>query len=168
MADDFNILDTPASSGGNGILLQQQSAFNGDLIEGNTAITSDDSIPQNTEGDELFTVNITPADVSNILIIECIINVGMNGHGILALFQDSISNALAASEHYQSQSNTVTNIALRHIMVAGTTSSTTFKIRFGRSGGGAFYLNGTLSGTGVRRLGGVMASGIVIKELSAI
>jgi hypothetical protein len=50
-------------------------------------------------------------------------------------------------------------------MVAGTTSSTTFKARAGRDGSGAGTL--TINGAATARLlGGVMASSITIMEVT--
>jgi len=103
-------------------------------------IYDDDTIPQNTEGAELMTVAITPNNSSNILVIEGIMNCGYTANAssaspkILALFQDSTANALA-SVMWEDTNNANANgryqLTFRHRMAAGTTSSTTFKIRAG-------------------------------------
>ena len=75
------------------------------LIHGSDSeIPYDNTIPQNTEGVEQITVNITPTDTNNILIVEGYFSgaVDISGGGtgavlIMSLFQDSIANAIAAS-----------------------------------------------------------------------
>lgn len=126
-------------------------------------IPLDDTIPQNTEGAELFTLAITPTSDTNILIIESnVFNAGQNDQHAIALFQDTTANALSAS--FQDNTGADQGIFLRiyHTMVAGTTSSTTFKIRGGEDGAGTFGFNGT---TSARLFGGTTSSFIVIHEV---
>ena len=138
--DEFEMV---AQSGGGGNFVQMQYATTTTSGSGTTTIPYDDTIPQNTEGSEMMTVSITPDDATNLLIIDafvpdCVASTGVNT--IFALFQDSTADALQA---------TATNIALntaypssmvlRHIMVAGTTSSTTFKLRYGPSSAATMY-----------------------------
>jgi hypothetical protein len=54
----------------------------------------------------------------------------------MALFQDATANALNATNHYQGQSSGDVNLSLIHGMTAGTTSSTTFRIRVGGNSAG--------------------------------
>jgi predicted outer membrane repeat protein len=81
----------------------------------------------------------------------------------LALFQDSLNNALAAQNQLNSNVNTGGGIiALTHFMIAGTTSPITFRVRVGGSGGGTILFNGN----GASRLyGGALASSITITEI---
>ena len=53
-----------------GMCVQIQSTQTGAVATGTTVIPLDDSIPQNTEGDEYMSLSITPSDASNILIID--------------------------------------------------------------------------------------------------
>lgn len=106
-----------------------------------TAIPYDDSIPQIGEGAEVLTVAITPANSANILVIEycfhmsCVPSVSILQTFISALFQDATSNALYAQLDFQSLTSTVastgTNVKGTFYMTAGTTSSTTFRLRVG-------------------------------------
>jgi hypothetical protein len=131
-------------------------------------IPYDNSIPQNTEGNEYLTVSITPKSASNRLVIEAMLDnvahtVG-NVQFILALFQDSTAGALAASA--TTAPTTGTRAMLRHEMVAGTTSATTFKIRGGLgSSSGTMYLNADSSGT--RVFGGISAMRLRVTEYVA-
>ena len=118
-----------------------------------TVIPLDDTIPQQTEGEQIITNVITPKDASNSLVIECSGYFGSstNNTCTMALFQDATANALAATSETVAASNHVFSLNLRHEMLAGTTSATTFKIRIGPTSG-TMYANGI--GTG-RIFGGL-------------
>ena len=137
----------------------------GAVATGTTAIPVDDTIPQNTEGDEYLTLAITPKSATDILVIDIGINGYLNDTHVitLALFQDAIANALAAAWSYDLYSASMLQVNLRHKMVAGTTNQITFKVRAGTSADGTFTLNGF---TGSRKFGGVMSSYITIIEYS--
>ncbi len=131
-----------------------------------TIIPSDNTIPQNTEGDEYFTLAITPTDVLNILVIEAIVHANVftstNRDIVLALFQDSTVDALAVGMHQSNESEEVAPLIIRYQMVAGTTSLTTFKLRGGSEATTPFTVNGR---NGVGLYGGVLISEITIKEI---
>ncbi len=128
-----------------------------------TAIPFDDTIPQNTEGDEVITVTITPTSATNRLRVEYdsgANGLAANGYIVSALFQDATSGALAASVEY---TNTAVNTCtLVHEKAAGTTSATTFKIRVG-SAAGTVYVNGYAA---ARLLGGVSAARLRVTEIA--
>lgn len=147
---------------------QVVSTIDGSVDTTTTTIPKDDTIPQNTEGKEFMTASITPGNSNNTLIIDVTVNgsySGTDGNSMIAaLFQDSTANALAAANQgiFGSGNNGGT-ITFRYVMTAGTTSSTTFKVRAGMGSAGTFTFNGE---GGSRILGGVMASSIVITELA--
>jgi hypothetical protein len=136
----------------------------GAVATGSTAIPWDDTIPQNTEGDQYLTQAITPKSATSKLKIDVMLNVGIatNNQVVLALFQDSTANAIASSSLYVPTSAGSSVITLTHYMTSGTTSSTTFNVRAGISGGGTLTVNGL---TGARKLGGVCVSSIIITEI---
>lgn len=126
----------------------------------------DDTIPQNTEGAEAVTVAITPTNSSNYLLIEA---GGMYTNSLsstsvtLCIFQDSTANAIAASGFGTSSGGNPNSGTITHRMAAGTTSATTFKLRFaGQSG--TTYRNGT---TTARLYGGMSNSWIMVTEIAA-
>lgn len=132
---------------------------------GSTIIPNDDSIPQKTEGDQYMILAITPTSATNKLRIDVVINLANSSTAafmVAGLFQDSTANALAVMH---SEKNSVANsnvtISFTHFMTAGTTSSTTFKVRAG-GGAGTTTFNGR---SGSRLLGGRMASSITITEI---
>lgn len=132
---------------------------------GATALPDDDTKPQNTEGTEFMTRAITPISSSSILLIEAQF-FGSTAAIVdltAALFQDSAADALAAGSHSTDTGAAVRPIPITHSMTAGTTSSTTFKVRAGSSSGTTTF-NGT---NGNRRFGGVLGSSIIITELAA-
>ncbi len=146
---------------------QRVSNQTGAAASGTTQFPSDDTIPQNTEGDQYMTQAITPTSSSSILVIDVSIVLGFSssatfGSGV-GLFQDSTTNAIAAV-YFTPASNNSMVCTFRHIMTAGTTSATTFKIRAGIGGAGTTTFNGS---GGTRIYGGVMASSMMITEYSA-
>ncbi len=150
-------------NGVTGKMLQTINIQDGSVATGTTIIPFDDTIPQNTEGDEYMTLAITPSSATNKLKIEVVVNGGNNAntHHIAALFQDSVANALAVADTYNE--GRITSISFSHFMTAGTTSEITFKVRAGGSIAGTFTFNGE-SGA---RYGGVLASSITITEILA-
>lgn len=156
------IFNTYIGSGTNAIQQVQYQQI-GTSTTGTGIIPNDDTIPQNTEGDQYLTKSITPLSATNILSID----VRLFGAGTIsesltvALFQDSTANALAAIGAWQQTSGGMFEHSLRHTMVAGTTSSTTFKVRAGLGAAGTFTFNGA---SGSRKFGGVATSSIFITE----
>ncbi len=153
------------SSSGSGKIVQIVNDQDGAVATGTTTIPSDDTIPQNTEGDEYMSLSITPTSATNKLKIDVVVNVAVNVINTTArtaLFQDSTANALAAIQNeLSSQDNRVVCDSFTHYMEAGTTDSTTFKVRCGGSSG-TLTFNGQ---NGSRLFGGVIASSITITEI---
>ncbi len=130
-----------------------------------TAMPFDNTIPENSEGNEVMTLEITPTSATNKLKIEVVVNAHAQTYntGGVALFQDSTVNALAVAMFGSGgaeASNFTGTVVFTHYMTAGTTSATTFKIRLGAASGGAGF-NGKTGAV----FGGVIASSITITEL---
>ena len=130
-----------------------------------TVLPYDDTIPQKTEGDEVLTLSITPKSATNILqIIFCGLQsfVTNNQYALqAALFQDDTDNALAAVG-----AETFNNAGyLNHLMLAGTTSATTFKIRCGGDPGD-LQINAT--NAGALFFNGVASTVLIIREYISI
>lgn len=138
----------------------------GAVATGTTIIPQDDTIPQNTEGDQYMSLAITPTNAASLLLIDVtavLSNSAVAGNSLIAaLFQDTTANALAAAYDFQNTATGVMTVHFRHKMTAGTTSSTTFKVRCGGNGAGTTTFNGN---GGSRIFGGVMASSITIMEI---
>lgn len=147
-----------------GSFVQVVNTQTGAVTTGSTVIPIDDTIPQNTEGNEVMTLAITPTNASNKLKITAIVFGANTGGGriLAALFQDSTAGALAAGRNASQGANVEGMVMFTHYMTAGTTSATTFKIRAGGSDAGTFTFNGV---GGAREFGGVIASSITIEEI---
>jgi len=148
-----------------GEVVQVVSTLTTSVATGTTTIPLDDTIPQNTEGDQYMTRSITPLATTNILVIEAVVNLASSagtGNLVAALFQDTTASALAIGWEAAGSNGTPHQIIVRHTMTAGTTSATTFKIRAGNAAtAGTTTFNGS---GGTRYLGGVTHSSIVIWE----
>lgn len=137
------------------------------VATGTTTIPFDDTIPQNTEGDEYMTLSITPKSATNKLVIRVtalLSNSAANRELIGALFQDSNANALAANCVFMATATGRCIVILEHEMTAGTTLSTTFKFRAGADAAGTTTFNGLSAG---RLFGAITKSSMVITEYKA-
>lgn len=149
-----------------GHVVQEVYTQSGAVVNGTTTVPFDDTIPQNTEGDQFMSQAITPTSAVNVLDVQ---HIGSytNSSGVdimISLFQDAIASALAAIIVINGTAGGVENSSLRHRMLAGTTSATTLKVRAGGAGAGTTTFNGS---AGSRLMGGVIASSIGIKEIMA-
>jgi hypothetical protein len=144
---------------------QIQTLITGAVSTGSTQMFYDDTPPQSTEGDQYMQLSITPKSATSKLVISVVASCSSNqaDNIIMALFQDSTANALAATVVNLLQPGGMINPSFVHEMTSGTTSATTFKVRIGQSVGGSLItFNGTLAG---RLMGGIMSSSIVIMEV---
>jgi hypothetical protein len=149
-----------------GVVVQCVTTGYAALATGTTTMPHDDTIPQITEGTEFMTRAITPKNASNTLIIDIIahLNPSVMAWQVGALFQDATANALAANEFYQTTGNAGLIFTLRHVMTAGTVSSTTFRFRAGMQTAGTTSFNGVAS---ARTLGATTKSAMTIWEIKA-
>lgn len=157
--------DLPAGS-----VLQMVQSIVTASSTGTTTIPLDDTIPQNTEGDQVTTVSITPKYTTSRLVIRGWCHYANDTSAatreVLALFQDSTAGALAAGvkSRTSGENDLIQCVRVEHEMAAGTTSSTTFKIRVGASSASTTRINGEGAS---RILGGVLNSGIIVYEVKA-
>jgi hypothetical protein len=118
---------------------------------------------------EVTTKAITPTNASNLLRIDYEVTgtIGAASVGVvMGLFQDAGSNAINLVADDPRDANVPTTVKGTHWMTAGTTSSTTFKIRIGNSAaGGTFYVNANTSGTAL--FNGKTKARIIITEIKA-
>ena len=128
----------------------------------------DDTLPQNDEGGEFLTAEITPTNSNNKLLIEVdfptVSHSVANANFIISLFKDSDADAIASSYHQLAFAGGGKQSTLRYYMTAGTTSAITFKVRAGSSTSGTVTING-LSST--RYLGGALKRSMTISEIRA-
>ena len=135
----------------------------GAVATGTTTTPLDNTIPQNTEGNQFMSLSITPTNSGSTLIIDVVLYGSASGGTaiIVGLYQDSTANALAVGMARAATTTSQACVAFRHKMTAGTTSSTTFNVRAGNNGAGTLTFNGE-SGAGL--FGTTLASSITITE----
>lgn len=137
------------------------------VATGTTVVPADDSIPQNTEGDEYMSQALVPTSAVNLLRPEFSAQLTSSAAAVVmqaSIFRGATANALAtyASEvHNAGVPSTVVGGAL---VAAGSTASTTFKVRAGASAAGTTTFNGS---GGARRYGGAAGSFISVTEIMA-
>lgn len=151
-----------------GDLVQVQQNSTGAVATGTTQIPADDTIPQNTEGDQYMSQAITPRSAANVLMVRTqgTFSNAMSStdHLVAALFQDSTANALAVVAKFKANTYIMHDLALSYAARAGTTSATTFKLRAGQTTAGTTTFNGT---GGSRQYGGALGSFIEVREVMA-
>lgn len=151
-------------SGYAGQVLQSTSTQTATRTVCSTAIPYDSTVPQNTEGVEIFTAAITPRATTNKIRITAVIQASYNASmlGTVALFQDSTAGALATAMGGATAANYMNPVTLIYEMTAGTVSATTFKIRVGpQAGGGSVIVNGYTAGD----LGSTLVSSLIVEEI---
>jgi hypothetical protein len=153
-----------APASGSNKLAQVVTYQTGTVSTGTTQIPADNTIPQNTEGDQYMTLSITPTNASSQLIIDVTTVFGnsLGSVATTALFQDTTANALAAMSLSTVTANAIFFCTFKHVMTAGTTSSTAFKVRIGPSGASTITFNGAVA---TQYMGGIMPSRITITEV---
>jgi len=158
---------TTSAQAASGMAVQSASVVYSSVATGTTILPLDDTIPQNTEGDQYMTLAITPKSATNTLIIDVQATAANSAAAYnlcCALFQDSTAGALAAQAIYSPTAGGSVSFKITHTMTAGTTSATTFKVRIGANVAGTTSFNGQ---AGARIFGAISKSAIVITEYKA-
>ena len=150
-----------------GKLLQQVHTQTGAVNTGTTIFPEDDSIPQNTEGDEYMTLSITPKSATSVINIEAHVfysNTNSTRAG-LGLFKDSDADALAFTSNFIDDLTSMSNMQVFYSETSGNTTARTYKVRCGNiQTAGTFTFNGQ---GGNRKFGGTVLSTIRILEIEA-
>lgn len=149
-----------------GQLVQSQCFPTGAVATGTTTVPNDDTIPQNTEGDQYISQAITPSSAANMLRMTA---AGHFTNSVIeqftmSLFQDAVANALKTSHQLITNAASVVKYDLVHEMVANLSVATTMKIRAGGSAAGTTTFNGS---GGSRLYGGVLSSFLRCEEIMA-
>lgn len=144
-------------------LIIQEVRTSSTATDSSSATYAFTTVPTASGGKQLFTLAITPTNASNILKISGSIvgDTSTTASLIIALFQDSTADALAVWANSAPSSN-ISTVAFSYYMAAGTTSSTTFKIRYASNSGTA-YINQNSASAAFG--GSVIFSSLYIQEL---
>ena len=158
-----------AALGSTGKLLQVVRSTTSSVVTCGTNIPWDDTIPQNTEGNEVLTAAITPLSATSSLYIKFFCtgsHSGAGGNGTMAaLFVDSTANAISIFGVPNNGANWQTTISMAASIDSSSTTARTYKVRVGSSGGVTFYVNGNNVGT--RVFGGASTAMFEILEVEA-
>lgn len=148
-----------------GKILQVVSTFSSAVQTGTTAIPADDTIPQNTEGDQFFSLAITPQASNSTLLFIGSVALGTSNSSALvaAMFVDSTADAIGVWTTYVGTTGFANSMPILMSVSAASTNARTYKLRCGSSIGTT-----TLNGWGgARKFGGVYQSGFAIIEVAA-
>lgn len=129
-----------------------------------TQIPADDSVPQATEGDSVFSVSRAAAAAANKIEIE--FDGWVSGSAVAritaALFIDGASSAVRSSMTLIAVAGAGYQIRLVYRYQPADTASHTFMIRAGADAGGTYRFNGNSGG---RLFGGTSAATLRIREI---
>lgn len=134
------------------------------VATGTTISPLDDTIPQNTEGDQYQSITVTPKSASNLLRVSAMLHLASSSinNFTVALFRDSGANALVAYLARNQDASDFFQTSVHYLLLAGATTSTAFKTRAGASLAGTTTYNGRSGG---RLMGGVVGSYISVDEI---
>lgn len=130
-----------------------------------TQIPRDNTVPQNTEGKEYFTVSITPKSNTNKIVGVVNINLGAGTNNTIvaaSVFRDSGANAIHTESIRVADSSDTAALTFTFEDSPATSSAVTYKVRFGPGSAATAYVNQGLSGS---YYGGVMKSSITVLEI---
>lgn len=139
----------------------------GAVATGTTQIPFDDTIPQNTEGDQYMSQAITPLSGANLLRVFHTGFYSNSAAGNIlqtALFRDTTANAVASTVTQANSANQPNEVVITYTALASAATLTTFKTRSGPGGAITVTFNGASS---ARLYGGTMDSVLEVLEIMA-
>lgn len=149
-----------------GDMVQRVRTDTAAFATGSTTIPLDDTIPQITEGNEYMTQAITPTASPNLLEVRAgalFANSVATSQVAYGFWRDSTANALAVANNILDTATGMNFVTLSKLVLAASTSSTTFRFRAGGNAGTVTF-NGQ---SGARLYGGVAGSYMEILEIMA-
>ncbi len=159
------LLALPAAGGGS--IVQQLYVEDGELTSITGVFTpTDDTIPQqSTETQIYMSLAITPLDASNILVIQGVLNcIATSSDAILGLWRDSIEDAISAWLFSPRVNAAFVTIPFQKRLIAGSTTTRTYKM--GAAPGVTSQRLDVNGGNILRLMGGVMATNMMITEIT--
>jgi hypothetical protein len=144
-------------------VVQQERIQFSTYVSTAAVIPFDNTIPQNTEGVALTSINFTPTNVNNILVFEFAgTATGAAAIGVtFSLFEAAIANAIYATTDTASGTSHMLHPNFRFSKVAGTVALTNYALRWGATGAVTVFLNGDI---GTALYGGVLTTSFTITE----
>lgn len=138
-------------------------------VSSSNSIPADTTKPQKTEGTETATATLTPSNSSNLLRITATTNIHKSAdsaYAVMCIFRDSDSDAMASQMFGVDNSATPQSGTIMCQVTAGSTSSTTFKLRIGLETG-TYASNQGAAGTAMAGVnyGGTLGNSILVEEI---
>ncbi len=125
------------------------------------AIPWDDTIPQITEGTQIFSQSITPSSTANKILISVNGFVsGGNNQTLLSIFAGVSADAIYATANLWA--NVIQGFSAQYIHSPATILPVTYSVRIGPDGAATIRLNGTTIG---RKFGGVSKTTLIMQEI---
>ena len=150
---------------GGAVNLRVQKALVSTAAYDSTAsnIPFDDTLPQNTEGKQLFSLSFTPLFSSSTIRIHGVVQAAVNSTADCKIV--GFSSAVGTSAIFASEA-TITSagmipMAFVHEEAALNTSARTYSLRYGPAAGETMQINGVGGG---RKLGGALVSYMIVEE----
>lgn len=127
-----------------GDILQITRANDGAVATGTTTIPRDDTIPQNTEGDQYLSEAITCTSAANAIRtrVSAMLSNGTAGYVASAIFRDTTANAMAVGAAHPGATARSVMHYVENMILARTTSTVTMKYRAGGDAAGTTTFNG--------------------------
>ena len=110
---------------------------------GTGLIPCDNTVPQNTEGEQYVTTTLIPSSPCNLARVLGVF-VGVTSvltNITIALFRDSAANGLATNTLTVASAGGTGTLAINHILALGSQTATTFKMRAGLNVAGTLTVN---------------------------
>jgi len=125
------------------------------------AIPYDNTIPQITEGNQIFSVTVTPQSASSFIRVRATLNISCDDNSTMALFKDSGVNAVAVACGPSPGTSQLCPVTLVYREPSSNTTSRVYSIRVG-SQTNPVVVNGLTIGN---KMGGKLTSTILIEEI---
>lgn len=149
-----------------GTLIQHRIFSSAEFATGTTTIPSDDTVPQNTEGDQYMTLALSPNSPANVGVIDALINLSSSIATTVtsALFINTAASAVHAVASSSDAAGRLFKQRIHHSDILQDTSPITAKVRSGGAGAGTTTANGV---AGARLYGSVYQSVLEFREFMA-
>lgn len=148
-----------------GHIIQVANYTTGAMATGTAVIPYDNTIPQITEGTQFMSLAFTPKKANSKLKITVNLNASVSilGAFTVALFKDSIPDALTTSISHCAVINVIQQNSFIAYIPASDINSKTFTVRASCNAAGTITINGQASS---QLFGGSLASSITIEEIA--
>lgn len=128
-----------------GEVTQSISSVSTSFSTGTTVLPADNTVPQNTEGDQYATITLTPQSTMNLLKFKIQTHAACSAANLVfsaAIFKDSDASAIAAFMHQMTAADIGINFHGEYMRLATSTSSATYNLRCGASNASTLTYNG--------------------------